>query len=613
MASAGTARANSPVAMLLAGDSRYWLAIWVLALPWVRYSFGPWVLYPGHVALGLLLAGTLIAEGGWGVALRPLAPLLLLGGYIAAVAALREQWTLMALALATTGGNVWWGAAAFRLGLQSRDTRPVQEGLVGLFGLILAVGLLFWVVRGFWPGACAVLNCAANGYWPYPFTGGLGNEAAYLLALLFLLAPVGAPFLAALHGRALRPALGLGAGGVLALLGLLAGAALWVWLLLALAWLLLLRLHPPGASGANRLLVRGTAFGLVFLAVSVYGLEPGYLRGPAAGAVTPTARLALPEAPPRSLTSAASRAVPVRVHNTGWNTLGGEGGAALRLGARILITPERGDTRIYDLGTVPVPGRLAPGDARQVVLSLQPPHWLREGYLAWYLVQGENAPVRLDDASQQGFRFVNTAFRRIAHDPENRLSVLAQRARAFAAEAEARPDRAPPAHTWSLVLGDVLDTVFFSPLWGEVEPAAAGHAPFGTPRPFLPALLHQYGLIGLALALWFAWRLLTRALAIAQGGGPAWQLLPLALLLLFAAALFTPVVGSYHGHWAFILLAGFLEGRYAQRHPPRAGLPTLRWPTLPWPRLPRLPRWGRGAASPRRRATRRPARRTRIR
>jgi hypothetical protein len=101
-------------------------------------------------------------------------------------------------------------------------------------------------------------------------------------------------------------------------------------------------------------------------------------------------------------------------------------------------------------------------------------------------------------------------------------------------------------------------------------------------RPLLPSLLHQYGLIGLGLALWFAWRLLQRSIVCAERGELGWQLLPLSLALLALAGLFTPALGSYHTHWAFFLLAGFLEGRYARKYP----WPTLRVaPRRPWLQL----------------------------
>jgi hypothetical protein len=588
MASHGTFRQARSAAFLLQGPPLYWLGILVLAMPWVRFDLGAWTLYPGHVALGLLLAGALLAEDGWQVAVRPLLPLLALGAYVAAVEALRGEWAAAGVVAAATALHFWWGAAAMRLGLQGDGSAGPRAALAALLGLSLAVGLALWAVQALWPAGCRALNCREHTPWPYAFTGGWGSAAPYVLVLLFLLAPVGAPLLATLRegrlresglrrGRWTLPALGAGAG-----LGLVAGAPLWGLMLVCVGWALLYRLLGDARRDPQRLLLRALAAGGVFALVLVYGLEPGYLHRLWGGeGALPPLRVTLPQPAPRSLSSEAPALLAVTVRNTGWSPLGSGAQGPLQIGLRYLVTPERGSTRTVESEDLVQVGALAPGETRALLLPVRLPHWVRDGYLTWRPQLADGSLVPLAGGSLPGFRFSNIGYRRLGLDADNQLSSLAARARSFQREARPPERRAPDAHSAAAVLGDVLDTVFFSPLWGEREPGPPGSA-FTVQRPLLPSLLHQYGLIGLGLALWFAWRLLQRSIVCAERGELGWQLLPLSLALLALAGLFTPALGSYHTHWAFFLLAGFLEGRYARKYP----WPTLRVaPRRPWLQL----------------------------
>lgn len=605
MASDGGFRRASALDAVLNGTPPYWLGVLALSTPWVRFAIGPWTLYPGHLALTLLLAAVLLAERGWVAALRPLSPLLALGAYMAAVAAMRGDWSSALIAGGVTAAHFAWGAAAMRLGMGGSGVRPVQEALVLLLAATLLAGLLAWAAQAAWPAGCRVLNCREDAVWPFAFTGGWGSAGRYAVLLMFLLPAVGGPLLTLLRApgvggdagrRWVLPALIAGAG-----VGLVAGAPAWALLLAAAGWLLLHRLLGRPQRDPERLVLRALAAGGAFAMVLVYGLEPGYLhRWGGSESGLPPVQVTLPEAPPRGLTSDGATALSVTVRNAGWSRIGGNGAGPLYLGVRYMVTPQRGSTRAFDGPTVPVPGALAPGQSRTVEVPVRPPHWIRDAYLTWRLELGDGRSAPLAQGSHPGFRFINHGHRRLAHDPENQLTVLAARARAFARETVPPSAAEPSAHSVFMVAGDVLDTLFFSPLWGEDEPSSAG-VPLSTRRPLLPALLHQYGLIGLALAAWVLWRLFHRAALCGQRGEPGWLLLPISLVLLAAAGLFTPALGSYHGVWAFFLLAGFLEGRYARAYPwPRLRLA----PPVPWRlRLPRLRR---------RRAPRRvPARRVR--
>jgi hypothetical protein len=602
MASEVRPRGPSALDVLLDGPPGYWVGLLALATPWVRFELGAWTLYPGHLALSALLAAAVLSEPGWGAAVRPLAPLLALGAWVAALAALRGELAAAGIVAGLTALHFCWGAAAMRLGAQGRPAGELRVAMAGLLALTLAVGLAGWALQALWPAGCRVFNCAARAHWPYPFSGGWGSAAQYVLLLLFVLAPLGGPLLAALStlgalgtpGRDPRrwvlPALGAAAG-----LAMLAGAPLWALLLAALGWVLLARLLGPARRDPQRLLLRGLAAGGLFALLVVYGLEPGYLhRLWGSATALPPVRVTLPEPAPRQLSSERALPLAVQVRNTGWSRLGSNSGGPLRVGLEYLVTPERGTTREVEGPWVALPGALGPGEARTLRVPVRLPPWVKDGYLTWRLALSDGSAVPLARGSLPGFRFSNAGYRRLALDADNQLSSLAERARAFQREAQLPTPATPDAHSAGMVLGDVLDTVFFSPLWGEREPRAEGSA-FTQQRPFLPSLLHQYGLIGLALAGWAAWRLLQRALACAAPGQRGWQLLPLALVLLAAAGLFTPVLGSYHSHWAFFLLAGFLEGRYARRFPwPSFRLAPRRFPWPPWRlRLP-LP-WRMGA------------------
>lgn len=594
MTSDAGSRRRTHLALLLEGGTGYWLAVFALASPWLRIPLGPWVLYPGTVALSLLLAAVLLDEGGWVGAVRPLAPLLALGGWVALVAALQGQWTAALLAAGTTAANFVWGAAALRLGLGGRTSAP-RAALVLLLAATLAVGLVLWGVQALWPAGCRALNCSERTFWPYAFTGGWGSAAQYALLLVFLLAPVGGLLVAALAkpGGGLRrwalPGLGAGAG-----LALVAGAPLWALLLVAAGWLFLRRRLSPATRDPQRLMLRGLAAGALFAVLVVYGLEPGYVNWLWGDEnALPPVRVSLAGPPPRGLTSEQATQVPILVRNAGWSRLGSTG-SPLRLGLRFLLTPERGPARVLDGPQVRLPGPLAPGATRTLEVAVRIPPWVKGGYLTWRVTLGGGMLVPLAHHSAPGFRFANLTYHRLELDHDNLLSALAERARAYESETHAPPVATPVMDSAGMIAGDVLDTLFFSPLWGEPEPSGQA-LPFSSHRPLLPSLLHQYGLVGLGLALWVLWRLLRRAAICAERNDPGWLLLPLALVLLVGAGVFTPALGSYHSDWALFLLAGFLEGRTARKFP---GLALRGAPRWVW----RLPLWpSRRMGAPRRR------------
>jgi len=227
---------------------------------------------------------------------------------------------------------------------------------------------------------------------------------------------------------------------------------------------------------------------------------------------------------------------------------------------------------------VPLQSAMAPGEARAVDVPVRLPHWAREGYLSLRLENGRGEALPLAEGSHTGWRVTNTHFRPLEGVPDNRLSALYARARAYHAEAKQPAMQSRDRNDAMQVLGAALDTLFFSPIWGEERRAVARHAedlgppglsPLNPNRPFWAALFTQYGLIGLALALWFAWRLGGTAVTLARQAGThldsmPWRLLPLCVVLWAASGLFTGALASYHAYWAFFVLAGFMEGRKLQ-------------------------------------------------
>lgn len=566
MASNSASRQRISLDDLFGSAAPIWLAGFALAMPWLRFEVGAWVLYPGQLAVGLLLAAMLLDEGGWARAARALLPALALGAYIAAMAALRGQWLGALLSVSVTLSHFWWGAAAYRFGLGAWASRAAQEALIGLLAAALAFGLLGWALQALWPAGCRAFNCDPSALWPYPFAGGWSSPDHYLVFLLFLLPVVAGPLVQAmreprtLRRRPLLVGLCAAAG-----FGWVAGASLWAGLVVLLGMALLTRVLSPRRWDGDRLLLGGLAFGFLLAVVFVYGLAPGYLGRLISGGAPPAPlRVILADPAPRALSSLETTSLRVSLLNTGWQSVGRNGEGPLTIAARLMVTPQRGLTRAYDAQRVTVPAGIAPGQTRTAWLHLRLPHWVKEGYLAWRIEDSRGRSLPLAKGSHPGFRFVNAGFRRLSHDPENRLSPLAERARAYRRETYPPIQPTVDSNGAERIVGEVLDTLFFSPLWGEAPSGSAGVSPLAAGRPFLPALFHRYGLIGVLLAGWFGWRLFDRAIRSANRASPAWQLVPVALLLLGTAALFSAAPGSYHALWAFFLLSGYVEGRHAR-------------------------------------------------
>jgi hypothetical protein len=406
---------------------------------------------------------------------------------------------------------------------------------------------------------------------PYVFLGGWASHTQYLMYLMLSL-PVAGTFLLLFH-RGMGNLAGMAMFSLLlaaCATGLLAGARLWslAFVVLALggaAW----RLAPEARPGDQRL-AKGVVLAAALVALMVYGLFPGYLsmaaRGVTGGALL---RVEYPLPPPVRLSSDTETPIPLRLVNTGLVTLPGGGGQPARLVARLLMTPERGRTRAFDAGRLPLSAPLAPGRGMDVVFSVRLPHWAKEGYLAWRVDTGGWQQARLSDDSQFGFRFVNRNYRDLRRERDNFLTALAWRAREFGRLTFTPEEKERDPHRAANLIGRMMDTLFFSPLWGISHAGPEARFPFAAPAPFWGLLFQEYGAIGLLLGLWIAVSLVRRANQIASqsirlADRLLWRLVPLTGVLLPLIGIFSPALGSFHGIWGLFLLSGFIEGRYAQ-------------------------------------------------
>jgi len=292
--------------------------------------------------------------------------------------------------------------------------------------------------------------------------------------------------------------------------------------------------------------------------------------------------------------------LPVRIVNAGWRTLSADAQRPAELAVRILFTDRLGVTRLADERRMPLPAPLPPDAAAVLAAPLGVPSWLRGGFVALLVYDGQGRPVPHGAASLTGFRYRNPAWRALTEGDDNWLSPLAQRARLLTRLPVPAMVGLPDAPRAEHVLGELLDVLVFAPLWGEAPADRAAPFPFAAPWPALAQIFHGFGLIGVVLAGWVCWDLARRALWIAGGATPrtpllGWRLVPLSVGLLVLSGLFWNTLGSLHAVWGLFLLAGFTEGRHVLLAPPRRARAS--WPTLHWPRLPRL--WP--AARPRRR------------
>ena len=578
-----------------------WLFALSMAFPWLRLEVSLGVFYPGHLAGGLVAGGLLLTgrRGGhrWGGFL----PLVLLGAYLAVLLAWRGQWPAMVIVLVSTLIHALWGAAAFELGKREESPLAALEGLLLLLGASVLVGLSGWILSWLWPAGCLIFPCFPSLPGAEPFLGGWLTQGQYVLWLLLALPVLGPALLRAFRDpRATGARLALSLLAAAAGLGFIAGAPLWGLSIGVLGGALLLARLPPFTRDGDRLLLKALGFGFLFALVLVYGLAPGYLaRLTAPLGIDGPLRIEVAEPLPTVLASNGETPITLNVINVSWGELGvvnGDNpeGGALAIGARLRLTTGHGAARSLDLPPLTLARPLQPGSSLSVILPLRLPPWVREGYLSWWARDGLGQAVGLSRESQKGFRFINGDFKRLELDDENRLSAHSRRARDFLTLTFPTLKQAPDRNSLQMILGDLLDTLFFSPLWGEADPRYPQATPFNPGRPFWLDLFHQAGLIGFALALWAFGRLFLHTLQIAGRipyvQGPAWQFLPISLFLFALSGMFSSDVGSYHGVWAFVLLSGWVEGRHAALFP-RALLkkPAKKsaWPRLSF-RLPRI-------------------------
>ena len=567
MASVVPSRGTPGLSLLLRGSPLAWAAAFMAASPWLRFQWGEFTVYPGYLllsaALGVVLMRSGPGERGGGM---PLKPGLALGAYLTGLAAFEGRWMLAGVVALTVVLHGVWGWGAYRLGRHRGGAGALPDALILLLGGSLLMGLVTWAVAAFWPAGCLVLNCGRPGSFPLAFRGGWNDQEQYLLFLLLVMPLVATTLLQVNRnpraGAEKTVLTALVAGSALALL---AGATAGVLVLAALALAgLVQRLRPFRVPQDQRLLRYGLAI-LAIGAVLVYGLFPAYLG---LGTATPgTLRVVMEGAPPEALSSERETPLRVRVVNAGRITLFGQSAPPVRLRVRVLITPERGTTRTYDGEGANLTGPLHPGDALPLTVAVRLPPWVKEGFLAWRVEGGEAAGIGLAADSDFGFRFTNPDFRPLTGEEDNLLSALAQRARDFQQKTFPPPLRGGNPHGWEKIVGDILDTLFFSPAWGALGPPPGEVTPFSSPRPFWGQLLQGYGLIGVALALWFALDLTRRAARIARHSLRTfekvfWRLLPLSAWLLALSGIISPQLGSFHAAWGLFLLAVFVSGRH---------------------------------------------------
>ena len=553
--------------------SYFWAGVIALCMPWALLKLESGAVYPLALALGGVLTLLLLAKGGWLRVIPALLPGLLLGLCISALAAWRGQWAMGAVVMGLTWLHFIWGAAAYRFAKGGLDANPLARGCAIVLGASLAIGGLGWLLRFYWSPGCEIFNCGPEGPWPFQFTAGFDSSFQYLLFLVFLTPPIAVALVVALEeyregwSKWILIVMVLLAGlGVIAGSGPLELAVVFLGLVLLGGFL-----KSSGEPGA-RLLANGSVFGFLLAMVFVYGLAPEYtdrvlLKDPARAPF----RLTLTQPIPERLYSRKSITVAFELLNTGWRKIGHNENFPYQIAVRVLVAPQQGPLRYHVLARAPLALSLAPGESGTASLTLRLPAWFHEGFLFWRLENLAGDPYRPSQDSDSGQRVINDDFRGLEYDSENRLSILTQRARAF--QAETRPVKTPNPNPlkFGTVIGSMLDTLFFSPLWGLDVSLENKLSPFSPDRPFWSDLFRRYGFLGLLLAIWFAWRMYGHAAFIAGRTtgltSLGWRLFAFSGALVAAIGFFSPVLGAYHAHWAFFLLAGFVAGAYARIRP----------------------------------------------
>ena len=589
------------------GASWVWLLALLGASPWVRLTWGPWPLYPGFWGFTLIVLLYLKqAPPPRPRRALPLRPLLALAAWMTGLSLWREQWALAGVTAGSAALFYAWGLAAHRLARQEYLGPALLRAQPLLLAWVLGLGLLTALGGAAWPPLCRVLSCDAGAPWPPPLLGVWLDAVQFLLFLVLLLPTVGATLVLRQRGQVQRPPLWT--------LQVLAGASLAAVLTAASVPMLLLLLAGlggltallwPERHPADRRLLAGLVTFALFAAVVLYGAVPAYLQRLGTERAGGLVNLSLAPPAPETLTPQTALLLPVRIANAGWRTLSADAQRPAELVVRILFTDRLGIARLADERRVPLPAPLPPEATLEVLAPLDVPPWLRGGFVALLVYDGQGQPVRHGADSLTGFRYRNPAYRSLTEDDDNWLSPLAQRARLLAQlpalGVAVRPDPSRAEH----VLGELLDVLVFAPLWGEAPAAGQDPFPFAAPWPALAQIFHGFGLIGLALAGWVCWDLVRRALWIAGRATPrtpllGWRLVPLSVGLLVLSGLFWNTLGSFHAVWGLFLLAGFTEGRHALLAPPRRtrarreALRLPRWLRL-WPavrprRLRRAPR-----------------------
>jgi hypothetical protein len=593
-----------------------WLAVLAAGAPWMRVEWGGWVIYPGHWAIAALLGVAFLREA---TEIRgdplPLKGALLLCAYLSGMALLRGEGLAALGLLGATAANFAWGWAAYRLGRHGGHMEAAMEGLVLFVAAALVVELAAWTFSAAWPPPCLLLNCPPWPEDPPRFRGGFQAPGEFGLLIALAWPVLALPLVLARQMRPTRAERIL-VGALAAAIGmaLLAGGGGWLVAAGALIWLGLYRALAPWGDPRDAALLKRMALWMAVVPVLFYARFPGYLglwfslERPPWGHV----RIAPAGSTPRVLSSERTTLFVLEITNAGAFPLAQDAAIVPRL----LITPERGKLRAHDLARTPLPRSLGSHETLRVDVPVRLPPWAEQGFLSWQVMHGaDGRPAALSGNSTAGLRFVNADYRSLADPRENLLSALAARARAFHRETFVPESEGPVPASAEKVLGEILDTALFSPLWGEAKSHASREQPFPPDRPFLAHLFAGYGLIALVLWLRLGWVTARRAELLGlrtSKAAPrlAWPQVPVSLGIVGILALFSPALGTFHGQWGLFLLIGFVEGRYDRLVPPR---PAARTPLREGLRalareLARALQWVRGRL-PRPRRPRRAARR----
>lgn len=559
-----------------------WVALLALGAPWVRIELGEAVVYPGHwlvaTLLGVAWLRTLFPRGRNPL---PLKGPLLLCGFLSLMLLLRGEWSRLAALAGASAANLAWAWGAYRWGRLSERSALTADGVVLFVVAGLGLEAVLWLLAGLWPPACLALNCPPWPHDPPLFRGGMISPAQFALTLALVLPAFGAPFVLAWRTRPARgPRRVLIALAALMGVGALAGGGPWLIPLGAVLLLGLARTLAPWHEPRDLALLKRMTVWMAVVPVLFFAVFPGYVTRWFTDGAEGWGRVRIEHEPPveRRLSSRRTTAFALRVTNAGGIALPDP----VRIVPQLLITPARGETRVHDLAPFVLHEGLPARESARVSVPVRLPHWVRDGYLSWQVRVGGGGRAVLTEDSSLGLRFVNADFETLDDSADNLLSALAARAQDYHRSTRVPERYDPGGANLERVLGDSMDTLLFSPLWGESKQAEAAWRPFPPFRPFLAQLFAEFGLIGLLLVLRLGWVAARRADAVGLRANTAaqrlaWQLVPVSLLMVAALALFSPVLGSYHAQWGLFLLIGFVEGRSDRLFPPR--------PPGPWPGL----------------------------